>query len=44
VFEGQFLAQLNIDMDSQVVWVKRNGGVEEKIHRDHLKVGDIIKI
>jgi len=41
--EGQFLAQLNIDMDSQVVKVLRHG-VEEELHRDHLKVGDIIKI
>jgi Ca2+ transporting ATPase len=41
--EGQFLAQLSIEIAGQVVVVRRHGK-EETIHRDHLKVGDLIKI
>jgi len=41
--EGQFLAQLSIEIAGQVVVVRR-GGKEETVHRDNLKVGDLIKI
>lgn len=41
--EGQFLAQLNIEIAGQVVTVRRHGK-EEVIHRDFLKVGDLIMI
>jgi P-type E1-E2 ATPase len=42
--EGQFLAQLKIEMDSKTVQVLRDGGKEDTIHRNFLKCGDIIKI
>ena len=41
--EGQILARKNKKIDCQVVKVLRDG-VEETLHTDHLKVGDIIKI
>jgi len=37
------LAQLSIEIAGQVVVVRR-GGKEETVHRDNLKVGDLIKI
>lgn len=42
--EGQFLKQQLIAEASKNVFIRRDGGKEEQMHKDNIKVGDIIKI
>lgn len=41
--EGQFLEQQKVDENSKTVWVMRDSK-ESEIHKNHIKVGDLIKI
>jgi len=41
--EGQFMEQQKLEEDGKIVTCMRDG-VEKEIHRNYLKVGDIIKI
>jgi Ca2+ transporting ATPase len=42
--EKQFIEQQNKDIDAKVVDMLRDGKLREGIHKDNIKVGDIIKI
>lgn len=42
--EGQFLKQQLIAEATKIVTLRRDGGKEETMHKDNIKVGDIIKI
>lgn len=41
--EGQFLEQQRVDENSKTVFVMRDSK-EEEIHKNHIKVGDLIKV
>lgn len=41
--EKQFLAQQQLDTDSKIVWVMRDG-VMKDIHKNYIMCGDIVKI
>jgi len=42
--EGQFLKQQLLAESQKIVTIRRDGGSEEVMHKENIKVGDIIKI